>query len=767
MISKRCLRIGSAWLAAGVAVSAWAQAPVSAGVSAPVGAGSNAPVADSGPFYSLDQFGPVGNASNAQATLDIAAKAVMAGGGGVIVIPAKAASNWTPRNNSQRELRTPAPPESAKSWKSGDGVTVFDARGNMPRLFPPQSTGLSIERVMNLAQGESLSFWGYYPMVRMRNTILHGSTSYRDWLQEEVQPGKDQRFYLATIRGVFPGMFLSLGEYGEVERLYVKSLGYDQAKKMWYFTADALFRHPKGDIFSNKNHVSILDLQSNSHNENQTFDVRLWRHNYSQGDNYLFDARFKYMGDVHSTSGDENGVIYAAFVESLTGIFRAKVERWDPVSGELVYKNALERTPDTLGSGRPIINLNPAKLITNGTVMIVSPASFWEVDVRLSNATFQGKTYPTASWKDRAGISGLRMGGLIRFSADAPISEDVVGRYFAVDEADEYVPKAANVRRWYLIDSVTKNADGTADIRIVRHWWGAKSAGAPTLYKPENYSWDGHEKPLRYIVAPGANAYDVSDGVTGSKRLIRLVPTPFAGTSVDFATNDAIEQAMGPDPFKPTPFRSWLWDKVPGVFPSSVFDIANNGVMRDSVLWVHGNSTGDSEKDRAFHYDRQLAWNKLMRIESACKVGLWFGADTEEAAIQFAQPHHVQPIQWHYGITSNAAPKVASLTVSRETGEFNLTGGGLRVEGSIGASGLSADASPARNLRGKDVAVKAGETAVTITFANPEMDASYAVFVEQSWLGNRAVSKKDAAGFTVQFEKPAPDGATLDWMIVR
>ena len=757
---KRQLIISSLWLATGVALSAWAQAPAAASSTA-------APAAGAGPFYSLEKFGPVETASNAQDTLRKASEAVMATGGGVIVIPVNAASGWTPKNNSQRELRIPAPPEPTKSWKSGPGVTVFDSRGNTPRLFPPQSSGLSIERVMNLAQGDSLSFWGYYPMLTMKNTILRGSTSYRDWLQEAVAPGKDQRFYVATIRGVFPGMFLSVGEYNSVERLYVKSLGYDQAKKMWYFVADTLTGHPRGDIFSNKNHVSILDLQSNSHNENQTFDVRLWRHNYSQGDNYLFDARFKYMGDVHSTSGDENGVIYAAFVESLTGIFRAKVERWDPVSGELVYKNAVERTPETLGSGRPIINLNPAKLITNGTVMIVSPASFWEIDLRLSNATFQGKTYPTTTWKGAAGFNELRMGGLIRFSADASISEAVVGRYFAVDEEDEYVPKAKAVRRWYLIDSVTKNADGTADMRIIRHWWGAKSAGAPTLYKPENYSWDGHEKPLHYIVAPGANAYEVSEGVGNSKRSIRLVPTPFAGTAVDFAANDAIEQAIGPDPFKPTPFRSWLWDKVPGVFPSSVFDVANNGVMRDSVLWVHGNSTGDGEKDRAFHYDRQLAWNKLLRIESACNVGIWFGADTEEAALLFAQPHHVQPIKWHYAIQSNAAPKVASLTVSRETGEFNFTGGGLSVEGPIRTTGLSADATPARNLRGKDVAVKAGETAVAIAFATPEADASYAVFVEQSWIGNRAVVKKTAGGFTVLFEKPAPDGAVLDWMIVR
>ncbi len=93
-------------------------------------------------------------------------------------------------------------------------------------------------------------------------------------------------------------------------------------------------------------------METFSHNENQTFDVRMWRHNYSQGDNYLFDARFKYMSDVHSTAGDENGVIYAAFVEQELGIFKGKVESWNPESGELKYKGGPKG--DTLGSGRPV-----------------------------------------------------------------------------------------------------------------------------------------------------------------------------------------------------------------------------------------------------------------------------------------------------------------------------------------------------------------------------------------------------------------------------
>ncbi|MEI8062496.1 MAG: hypothetical protein WCH84_00360 [Verrucomicrobiota bacterium] len=718
-------------------------------------------------MYSLDQFGPVSTAAEAEATFQKASTDLIAAGGGILVIPAKTLPGWIPKNTTQHELRTPAAPAQTKSWRTGPGVTVIDARGSTTKIMPPQTGGMVFQRTLDLPPSESLPHWGYYPLVSMKNTILRGSTSYHDWLQEDVKAGKDQRFYVATIRGIFPGEFVNGLQYnGGVPRLCVKSLGYDKEKKMWYFVADTDVDVVKSALISNKNHANVLNMDTYSHTENQTFDVKMWRYNYSQGDNYLFDARFKYMGDVHSTAGDENGVLYAAFVEALTQIFRGTVEQWNPATSELIFKAGASGS--TLGTGRPVINMNPTKWITKGTVNIVQPANWIEDSSKMDNAVFQGKTYPTTIEKNKLGIPVLKMGGLIRFSADAPVTDEAVGRYFAVDEKDECVPNT-DVRRWYLIDSVTQNPDGTKDIKIIRHWWGAKAMSSPMLYKPENCSSDGHVKPLQYIIAPGANAYDVADGVNSPKRIIRLAPTPFTGTALDFAAGDAIEQAIGSDPFKPTPFRSWMWDQIPGAFPSSVFDIANNGaIMRDSLIWVHGNSTGNIEKDKGYHYDRNPTWDKFLRLDSTCNIGIRFGADTADAAILFTQPHHEQPLKWYYDITTNRPPQVASLTVSRDTGDFNFVGGNLNVNGSVGARGLSADGKiPARNLRGKDVAVKAGETRVTIAFPAEEADASYAVFIEKNWLGDRAIAKKDAKGFTIQFEKPAPADAKLDWMIVR
>lgn len=710
-----------------------------------------------GPVYSLEQFGTVTTRADAEKAFQHASKDILAAGGGVLVIPAETHVSWQPHNVGQSAWRTPPPPAPARRWGIGLGITVIDARGGTVKVQPPQATGLELNRVLDM-QGQSLPFWAAYPILSMKNTILNGSCSYRDQLRENVVAGTDQRFYVKTIRGIFPGMFMS-GSYGNVQRLYVKSLGYDKEKQSWYFVADSDAEVSKNDLLGNKNHVNLLKMDTYSHNENQTFDLMLWRHNYSQGDNSLIDARFKYMGDVHSTGGDENGVIYGAFVQSLTGIFRSQVETWNPETHELKFGGS-NNLGKTLGTGRPLINLNEAKWITGGSVMIVRPASWTDYSPNQDDPTFQGKTYPTTLISGK----GLDMGGLIRFSADAPVTEEVVGRYFAVNEANEFVPNGP--RRWYLIDSVAKNPNGTKDLRIIRHWWGAKSAGAPTLYKEENYSSDGHERPLKYIIAPGANAYDVSQGVDHPNRIVKIVPTSFTGTEVDFAKGDPIEQAIGPDPFRPTPFRSWLFESVPGAFPASVFDIANRGVMRDSVMSVRGGS-GSIEKDKERNYDQNPAWDTFMKFEAASNTGIAFTGDTANAAILFAQPNNrSQPIKWRYGADENKRPMEAALTVSAETGDLSFTGGG-KFGGSVTATGLSADATPARNLRGKNIAVRAGETIVPVAFPVEETNEDYAVFIEQTWLSNRAIVKKESKGFTVQFEKPAPGNAKLDWMIVR
>ena len=757
------------------AINAGPSAAEQSADAAPATTGGQGEDATESSVFFLDQFGPVDSVDAAEAAFQKASAGILAAGGGVLVVPAKTIATWKPSNSGQEVWRTPPPPEQTRRWGAGSGVTVIDARGGTARILPPQVTGLELGRVLDLPPGNSLPFWGMYPLLKVHNGILRGSTSYREWLQEDAPAGKDSRFYVKTIRGVFPGMFMSCGEYGVVERLCVKSLGYDPEKKLWFFTADTEAGHAKGTIMGNKNHVNVMGIDTYSHNENQTCDMLLQRHNYSQGDNYMYYARMLYMGDNHSTAGDENAILYGGFINSEAGSFIGKVAAWDPQEGSLTFTEG--KNEHTLGTGRPIISLNPAKWITKGTVSIVRPASWIDDSSSMDNPVFQGKQYPTTIAPNHLEVRSLRVGGLIRLSADAPVTEEAVGRYFAVDEKDECVPGTGGraVRRWYLIDSVTPNADGTKDIRIIRHWWGAKSAGSPVLYKPDNYSADGREKPLRYVIAPGANAYDVSEAVNSvpanirnPRRIIRLAPTPFTGTAADYAAGDPVEQAVGPDPFKPTTLRAWMWDNVPTALPSAVLDVANLGqTMRDTVLMVHGGG-GDARSDRESRYDRNPVFDRIVDIRASCNTAIRFEGDTADAAILFKQPHdRAQPIKWLYGDGDGGRAKVAALTVAPDSGDLDFVGGDARFSGSLLAGGLSGGGLPARNLRGKNVAVKAGKTDVPIEFPVEETDGDYAVFVEQNWIGNRAIVNKGPRGFTVKFDKPTPPDASIDWMIVR
>ncbi len=728
-----------------------------------------------GVVYSLDQFGPIGSPSDADATLQKASAAIIAQGGGVLVIPKEAPAAWRPENTSQGIWRKPAPPAPAETWGATPGITILDDRTGTLTVYVPQMTGLQIERTLRLPEGQSSPHWDYHPMLRFHNSIVRGSTSFRDWVTQDVKAGKDQRFYVKTIRGIFPGMFLSTGDQN-VSRIYVKSIGWDTDKQAPYFVADVdRDLSVKQLLPHNKTHTNVLRMDTYAHTENQTFDVLNWRHHYSQGDAYMYHAYFDYMGDVHSTAGDENGVVYAAMVQSEINHFRGMVESWDPQTQELKYKAAAYA--HTLGTGRPLINLNPKKWITEGSVVIVRPRTWWDLaDPRGRDPVFAGKTYPTRLVKDAAtGQGELRMGGLIRFSADALIAEDVVGRYFAVNEPDELVPDAGTpgeIRRWYLIHSVKKNADGTTDIQIVRHWWGAKPAGAPTLYNPDNYSSDAKVKPLRCIIAPGANVYDVARGVKDGpeyssgalERIIRLAPGPHVGTALDFAGNDPVEQAVGPDPFKPIPFRSWVFEKVPGAWPAPIFDIANNGdVSRHAVMTV-GGGTGNLD-ERATRVDKRPPWENVIQVNSAVANGIVFNADVQEAAMLFMQPHNrPQAIKWLYA----DGKKEASWTVSPTDGTMTFDGGGLSApDGLANVRGVSGSDTKARNLRGINVPIPAGAKEFAVKFPKPEADAEYAVFLELTWLSDRAITRQTPDGFTVLFQTPPAAEGKLHWLLLR
>jgi len=721
------------WMAAAVAAAA-----PSVAQQRPAAADSSAPC------HAICRLDPTATPTEAQASLDRAVGRLAESGGGLLVVPPGGPPGWKPDLASRQGVwRDPPPPAPARGWGRDPGVTVLDLQGGTPTLHPPQISGMELHRVLNLPRGQSLPHWDYQPMLRFHNAVLRGSNSYRDYLQADVKTGSSQRFYVRTVRGLFPGIFLNTGDYSNIQRLYVQDLGYDRDRQMWYFTADASADIPRNTILHNKNHANVIRMDTYSHNENQTFDVMLWRHHYSQGDAYMFDARFHYMGDVHSTDGDENGVVYAAFAESLTDIFRGVVEQWTPAAGSLRYRDA--RNPHSLASGRPLINLNPEKWITNGTLWVMHPGG------------------AKLGWG-----SGIQAQG-------ANWTDDVIGRYLAIDEPGEYVPGGDKVRRWWLITSLAARENGIQTIGIQRHWWGARDGHSiGRLYRPDHYSHDAaNPRPLRYIIAPGANVFDASDGVesphvnpAGSRRLLRLAPGPHLHSSADFAPGDPVEQAIGPDPFAPIAFRAWLWDSVPGVFPAPVFDVANHGaVKRDAVLSVRGGS-GDLMRDRAERADASPPWNRLLEFNSASRNGLVFGADTAQSAILLGQPNaaagRLHTLRWNAAATRR-------MEVS-ETGVMTVAGNAplaLAQTPVTQCAGLSATPARARNLRGLGVRPAPGARQASVIFETPEADVTFAVAVSLSWPSAAAVTSQSATGFTIDFGRPAPADATLDWTLVR
>ncbi|MHB9026802.1 MAG: hypothetical protein ACYC7E_21935 [Armatimonadota bacterium] len=735
-------------------------------------AGVPAPV-EKKAIYQLSDFGPVTTPAQMKAAYE-AALAALGKMGGLLVIPVDAAKVLKIENTTQISPRTPAPPEETKNWqKQGPGVTIIEVNETQTIIKVPQVGGLTIQRTLRMPSTESLPHWSTDQALTINNKLIHGSNSYLDWLPEPVKAGKDAKFYVTTIRGLRPGMFLNLhqgpGYAGKVTRGCVKTLGYNAEKKMWYFTADTSTDHVRGAIVHNKNNEGVLYLAQDTHCDEQTYDVMLKRHQYALGDTYMYFGWYEYMSNIHSAAGDENGNIFAGYSKSMDNIFTGAVESVDWQANTLKFTGA--QNVDTLGQSRPLINLNPAKWITKGKVMIVPAESYWDT-VDTGKFPFQGKTYPTTVFKNEriGGVPNLRMGGLIRGDKDCPWDQSVVGKWFGITEPSELTPGGRKVR-WYEILSCTQNADGTKDLTIQRFWWGAKEMHSPTLYRLENGTWDGHIRPLSYAIAPGSYVTDVSKAVPTSdypgERILGMTPYPDMNTALDFAKGDKIEQAVGPDPFKPTPFRMWCWDNVPGVFPAPILDLANWGAdPRYSAMSIRGSQ--DNSDDINSTYRQLPPWENGIILEAGAGVGINFAADCTNAAILFKQPYHEQPIKWYYGKETPGKPRAeAALTVSRDTGALTFTGGDLIINGTVHAKGFSTDVKAEKKVFGKNVPVPAGAKSLTITFDGPQADADYAVFLELSWIGDRAVTAKTEKGFTITFAKPAPKNAKVDWMLMR
>jgi len=723
---------------------------------------------------SLEDFGDISTKAAAGEALRKAMEEMVTAGGGVLVIPADAPADWKVWNTSQQELNGPA-------------VTILDYRqGRLRCHVAPIGTketngwgGLKVNRMLNMTGG-SLRHCTTTGAQSINSYAVSGSTSYMATLTRPIKAGADQRAYVDLIRGIWPGQYLNVtssvvGYKPPYDRIFVKQIGWDPEAQRNYFVADFKYDHPAGALVYNKHNVMALKVNGYSNCDNQTAGLLgVVQHNYAVGDNFVISGMMKYMSDVFCGFGDEGAVVINAETVGVLNNFASTVEAVDWSKDEITYAKGLSM-PHTLSNSRPLINMNREKWITTGRVLIVSPAG-----------SYKGLEDP-GEVGGPANVFNYQ-GGLILGTKDCGWTEEAVGRFFCVTDPTEVIlpndksmaggyaklPRRP-VYRWYRIMKHEILDNGLHRIRILRVRWSAVAAGAPKLFVDENYTWDDHERPLPYAIAPGAWVYDISQGWADTRqsggnlywdhpRKIRVVATGDRGTRFDFEPGDEIEQPVGPDPWQPRPVRIRQFDQMPNTMEGASISVQQNGrVQVTDGLRLSAQARSREQLER--RKDRKPAYDTMVNLHALARAGIRFASDVLEAAIIFEQPKgHVQPILWRKD-TGNTV----SLTVPPDTGRFTFAGGDLDLTGRgvQRVTGLSSTSEPASNLRGIDVKVQPEARELEVRFPRAEADARYAVSVTPNWMTPYCVASKTESGFTVRFGTPAPAGAAADWIIVR
>lgn len=718
------------------------------------------------PVHSLSEFGPIQTQEEAVATAEKAMKKVEENGGGFVVLDPNTAADFLPPNHKQADINKPA-------------VGFLDFRQGKIR-FSPSSLGFRIpsepagyasvflDRKINQ---ETINPNGKDYIARISSSLVQGSASYfQDVVDQEPLPDSSLvRVYPSTTTGLYPGMHLKVfsgeaqtsrgNEFTSTSQLpaTVKSLGWDKDKKLSYadleFAADA----SPGKILRiiNKSGAGALVLSDTRNTDSEGFTFSIRSNQFGVGDNFALNMYYAYMGNIMSTMGDEGGNAFTVDIWQLLDSFLGHVESWDPARQELVYTTDSLQV-NTLGTSRPLINLNPSKWVTQGKAV-----------VHTSNS-------PEAVPGEKEFVTGI----------DTNWNDQIVGRYFALDDPTEYAGfaregqktfwkhalRGRTVRRWWKITHYEKTESGEDRLWVERIRWKGYNRTAPSLLVPENAG-----TPLSYIIAPGAPVVNISDALTSinktlvkeapvmasksDKRLIRLAPTSSTATALDFEPGDPVEQAVGPDPSHPNGYRVRHRQAMPGIRNEASFLSINNGNYPIYAAFSVQGSHDD------MHAENQNKFRYGVNIAATSDAALRVAQKTSQAAILLESPAiaDTQPIVWkHKNSTTHLYYDFQRKALIQTAQELDVSHATITQ-----ASGLSATSAQARNLRGINIPVPAEKLQIHVPFEQAEPDENYSLTVQPSWLTQSAVVKKTNAGFDVHFNTPAPDNATFDWQLIR
>lgn len=767
--------------------------------------------------FVLSNFGDVSTKSEAQKTLEKLVKAVKQLGGGTIVIDNKVCEDFIPVNNFQKNLDnakfiTPGYKDGyAGSKKNYPTATILDARNGYIGLYLPQYggrsslgrygntfSGLSFNRTFNI-EGKGLDPAGLFSIVDINSNIVRGTVNFMQRITEPVQAGKDVKLYFTHVIGLWEGAQLTSPRIdGKGEIIQVKKILWDKEKKKNYIIADLERSYKRGTLFTNKSNVPGLSVMVNSNADNQTAGhIGVYCEKNGMGDEFLFSGMLSYSSDISNAGGDEGGVVYNAEVRQNLESFRSVVRKLDREKNILYFEPGPQRTICyNLSTSRPIINLNSRKWITKGDVRIVADRPAIKNPFSNVKYSYKGKTYPCYNPKDPLfrGSSWER-GGLIEGSKDAPWDESVVGRYFAIDEPSEYIlgkkdfytgyhygPPNVPVRRWYQIVSFEKNDDGTKKIKIKRLFRCYPASGSPVLIDENNYTWDGHIKPLKYIIAPGAQVCDIGKAWQNSRNYykkeahiskdspfnkLKIMPNGDNGTKFDFEPGDKIVQAVGPEPWTPRPIRIRTFNHFPSDLDSYSIEVVNYNTIA-TTNGISFNGRPGNKKQMEKRKDKNPAYinGVYFHEHSSVGSGIRFAGYVRDAAMLMDQKdNEPQPIVWRH----NNMRKKSSIVVNPKNGNFEISSNNVDVKNTalIDLKGLSGTDKASSNLRGINVTISNGSSEAIIKFSSKELDNIYLVNVQPNWNTSDWISEKRADGFTVKFSNPAPENAKIDWLIIR
>ena len=695
-------------------------------------------------IYRLSEFGPVGTAGEAKAAIRKAAAALKTGG--ILVVDDAVAAAFMPESVPQGRLGEP-------------GVFIIDLRRGKLRMVPP-SLGFRIPQNPNgysafmldrtIDQG-AMNVHGLNSILRISDQVVKGTTSYFQYVGRTEKTGDPEtvKVHVPTVKGLYAGLEL-IAQMGKESVAYsekrfssqltarVEEIGLDGATDHWIILRKTDPAGAWGEVVSlfNKSSANSIMISEVNHADQENFGtISIDKHAYGQGDNFGVGITYMYMGNVMSTRADECGNAYTANIWHRLNSFIGKVEQYDAKTGILQY-DAAASNAGTLGTSRPLINLNPKKWITSGKIAVEANYS--------EGGAIDPKGY----------VRGVNTGW----------TPEIVGRFLAVDEPEEYAGnppkgfwkgalKGRKVRRWWYIRKYEK-VNGEDRLWVERVCYTVSDNATPTLINERNY-----RRELAYIIAPGAMVADVSRGLPdirkhefkgdsvkpGVSRLLVLAPGKDGAAT--FAPGDPVEQAVGADPSHPNGYRVRHREAMPsGSGNSYSFYSVNNGAYPvRAALRVDG----WHDRMQVAHHSKYF---HIIDVGTSCDYGIRFRDAVKKAALYMEKPGH--RIAW-----KTASGNVA---LSAVPGALSLNGGGLAKVKSIAATEKAG-----ANLRGIDVKIPAGVKSFEVKFPQAEPDNVYSLTVQPNWLCRWAVTAKTAQGFTVAFDEAANSNSTIDWQMIR